>query len=125
MRKIFYHKLIRDKIPDVMRKNGAAFKIKRLGKKAFVQALLTKVGEEASALPGQTKKSEIISELADTLDVIRAIQKVLKIPDREILKAQKAALKRKGWFDKKIFLFWSEDTGYRTNERRNSAQLSR
>lgn len=120
MKKIHYNKLIRDNIPDVMRRNGAAYKVKRLSKRAFVQALLMKVGEEASALPGQTKKSEIVSELGDVLDVIAALQEALNISSKDINAARRAALKRKGWFRKRLYLYWSQDTGYRTNERRYS-----
>lgn len=125
IKKIHYHKLIRDRIPDVMRTNHARFKISTLNRKRFIKELLKKVGEEASALPALSKKSDITSELADTLDVIKAIQQTLKISDREVLTAQKTALKKKGWFNKRIFLSWAEDTGYRTNERRNSNDARR
>lgn len=118
MKKIYYHKLIRDRIPLVMKKNGAAFKLKVLQQSAFKKELLKKVGEEASSLPHLKKKLDIVDELADTLDVIREIQRVFKISDSEIRSAQKSAMKRKGGFKKRLYLYWSQDTGYKTNERR-------
>ncbi|PIV83738.1 MAG: hypothetical protein COW51_03305 [Candidatus Moranbacteria bacterium CG17_big_fil_post_rev_8_21_14_2_50_44_12] len=59
MKKIFYQKLIRDKIPEKMTRVGAAFEIRHLGKKEFEKELLKKVGEEASGLPKAKKKEEI------------------------------------------------------------------
>jgi len=56
MKKIFYQKLIRDKIPEKMTRVGAAFEIRHLGKKEFEKELLKKVGEEASGLPKAKKK---------------------------------------------------------------------
>lgn len=122
MRKIHYNKLIRDRIPLVMKKNGAVYRIKLLSQSSFKRELLKKVGEEASSLPHLKKKSDITDELADTLDVIKETQRVFKISDAEIRSAQKKAFQRKGGFRKKYFLFWSQDTGYRTNERRNKSR---
>lgn len=117
MRKIQYHKLIRDKIPLVMKKNRAEFKVKKLNAQSFKRELLKKVGEEASSLPRLRKKHEIANELADTLDVINEVKRVFKISDRQIRSEQRKAQTRKGGFKKRLFLFWAEDTGYRTNER--------
>ncbi|MDP3964501.1 MAG: hypothetical protein Q8Q20_02455 [bacterium] len=116
--RIQYNKLIRDKVPDNIKTKGFDAKTRRLTLKEFKKELLKKVGEEASALPGLTRKSEIIDELADTIDVIEEILRTFKISKREIAVAQKKAMKKKGGFKKRIYLYWSEDSGYRTNERR-------
>ncbi len=120
MKKIHYNKLVRDRIPTVIQAKGAAYKTTRLGQRAFILELLKKVGEEASSLPRLKKKQDITDELADTLDVIKAIQQTLRISGRDIRAAQAAARKRKGWFNQRLFLHWAEDNGYRTNERRNA-----
>lgn len=119
MQRRYYNKLIRDKIPEAMGRTGAAYETKRLSAKEFRKELLKKVGEEASALPRSDKKEDIVPELADTLDVIDEIKRTYKITDEEIRRAQKNARRRKGGFKKRLFLFWSEDDGYQTNERRN------
>ena len=118
MKKIYYNKLIRDKIPEAIKKSGGDFKIKKLKGKDFEKELIKKVGEEADGLIGPKTKKELISELADVLDVIQEIKKFKRITSRQIEKAQKESNKRKGGFKKKLFLFWSSDTGYKTNERR-------
>ena len=95
------------------------FMIKESIKPTFFKELLKKVGEEASALPGIRRKDELIKEIADVLDVIEEIKKAKKISTREITAAQKEAQKLKGGFKKRLFLVWSSDDEYKTNERTN------
>lgn len=120
MKKIFYRKLIRDKIPQKMDRVGAAYEIRKLGKEEFEKELLKKVGEEASGLLAAKEKEAIIEELADVLDVVDEIRRLKKIKSSCIRKKQKENAEKKGGFKKKIYLVWSEDTGYKTNETRNN-----
>jgi predicted house-cleaning noncanonical NTP pyrophosphatase (MazG superfamily) len=117
MKKIFYQKLIRDKIPQKMDRVGAAYEIRKLGKEEFEKELLKKVGEEASGLLA-AKKKDIIEELADVLDVVDEIRRLKKIKSSCLRKKQKENALKKGGFKKRIYLVWSEDTGYRTNEKK-------
>ena len=120
MKKIYYNKLVRDNIPRVIISRGGTYKIKKLKKKEFEKELLKKVGEEATGLLAAKNINELISELADTIAVIEEIKKFKKIRERQIDKALEANYKRKGGFAKKLFLVWSSDTGYKTNERTRS-----
>src|SRR4030042_2055305 len=79
IKKIYYHKLVRDKIPEIIEKSGGAAKFKKLTAKQFEKELLKKVGEESSALPGVKSKKELIDELADVIEVIDEIKKFKKI----------------------------------------------
>ncbi|MFA5925840.1 MAG: nucleoside triphosphate pyrophosphohydrolase [Parcubacteria group bacterium] len=118
MKKIFYRKLIRDNIPKEMLRAGAKFEVRKLGKKDFEKELLKKVGEEASGLLAAKNKKEIIEELADVLDVTEEIRRYWKINPARIREKQKENARRKGGFKEKTYLVWSEDTGYRTNEKK-------
>ncbi|MFC1663054.1 phosphoribosyl-ATP pyrophosphohydrolase [Patescibacteria group bacterium] len=118
MRK-YYNKLIRDKIPEVMGKKGKAYETKRLSAKEYRRELLKKVGEEASALPKLDKKEDLADELADVIEVIDEVKRTYKITDEDLKNSQKKNRRRKGGFKKRLFLYWSEDDGYQTNERRN------
>ncbi len=122
MKKIYYNKLIRDRIPEKITKNGGLFKIEKLDQKSFERELIKKVGEEATGLLHAKTKEEIASELGDIIDVIEEVKKVKKISRKEIESAQRKAYDVKGGFKKKLFLVWSSDTGYRTNERRYSGK---
>lgn len=119
MKKIYYHKLIRDKIPEKIKNKGSDCLTYTLPKPSFIKELLRKVGEEASALPGISGKKELIKELSDVQDVIEEIKRAKNISDQEIRSAQKEAQKTKGGFSKRQFLVWSSDDGYKTNERTN------
>ncbi len=118
MKKIYYNKLIRDRIPEKITRNGGAYEVEKLGQKEFERELLKKVGEEATGLLHAKTKEELASELADIIDVIEEVKKVKGISRAKIESARKKAYDLKGGFKKKLFLLWSSDTGYRTNERR-------
>ena len=116
MKKIYYNKLIRDKVPNTIKKRGSDLKSRKLKSKEFEKELLKKVYEEASGLLKVVNKKEVISELADVMDVIEEIKKLKKISTGEIKAQQKENQKKKGGFKKRLFLIWSSDDGYKTNE---------
>ena len=120
MKKIYYRKLVRDKIPQIISRRGSAFKTRTLKTKDFFQELLKKVGEEASGVLNVKNKSELVAELADIIEVIEEIKRQRKITSARITKARKDNRQRKGGFKKRIFLVWSADDGYKTNERTNT-----
>ena len=117
MKRVYYNKLIRDKIPENIAHVGSECETKKLDDKAFEQELLKKVGEEASALPVCSDKQELIRELADVLDVIAEIKHIKNITDKELLEASQKNFERKGGFAKKLFLVWSSDDQYQSNEK--------
>ncbi len=118
MKKVYYRKLIRDLIPAKMDRVGVAHETRKLGKHEFEKELLKKVGEETSGLETAKNKKEIIEELADVLDVVEEVIKHWKIKPSCLREKQKENARKKGSFKKRIFLVWSEDDGYKTNERR-------
>jgi len=116
MEKIFYNKLIRDNIPDKMEKKGSAFEINTLGNEEFEEELIKKVEEEASGLQNSKSKEDFVAEIADIMDVVDEIKKIKNISNKEIKEKQKKNFEKKGGFDKKIFLVWSEKDDYKSNE---------
>ena len=116
MEKVFYNKLIRDKIPDKMNSKGKVFEVRELDEQEFEKELIKKVEEEASGLQAAQTKEELISEMADVLDVIDEIKKLKNISDEEIKNEQAKNLDKKGGFEKKIFLVWSQKDDYQSNE---------
>lgn len=118
MKKIHYNKLIRDKIPERIAAAGAKGKYKILPKKIFIEKLIKKVEEEASGMQKAKSRKELISEIADVIDVLDEIRKNFKISEKQVALAQKGNFKKKGGFKKRIFLYWSSDDGYKTNEKR-------
>lgn len=119
-KKIYYNKLIRDKIPERIKETGGDYLCRKLNKKEFVLELTKKVGEESDGLVNAGNKREFIEELGDVIDVIEELKKVLKIESPEISEARRNAQLKKGGFDKRLFLIWASDTGYKSNERKYS-----
>ncbi len=117
-KKIYYNKLIRDKVPNTIKNRGFRCKTSKLSLKRFKRELLKKVGEEASSLPKLKSKKEIANELADIMAVIDELKKTYQISESLIKSEIKNNNRKKGGFKKRLFLFWSQDYKYRTNEKR-------
>ncbi len=120
IKKVYYNKLVRDRIPQKIKKSGALAEFKKLTSKQFEIELLKKVGEESSGLLDIKSKEELVNELADVIAVVDEIKKFKKITNKELKAAMKYNFERKGGFKKRLFLVWSEDDGYKTNERKYS-----
>ena len=98
-----HNKLVRDKIPNIIEEKGETPVIKTLDAIEYKKELEKKLYEEYKEVI-EANGEEYIEELADMLEVIRALAKLEnKSLDDVILIADKKKEKR-GAFDKKIFL---------------------
>lgn len=71
-----YNKLVRDHVPAAIAANGKSFRTRRLSEAEYAQALKTKLREEADEYARARDDSEALEELADMLEVIRALSAV-------------------------------------------------
>lgn len=122
MKKIYYHKLIRDGVAAKMKRNGVAFQAEKLDRASYEKALLAKLEEEAGGVVSAESNEELMQELADVLTVIEEIKRFKKIRPSELRAAWKENMKKKGGFAKRLWLVWSQDTGYKTNEKRGTSR---
>ena len=106
MRKVYYRKLIRDKIPEIIKSKGGEYKIRTLQKREFEKELRKKLLEESKEIL-ETPKKELINELSDVLEIIKSIASHYKIDFKEVEKYQIKKRKERGGFIKRIFLIWS------------------
>jgi len=118
MKKLYFNRLIRDKILDKLISKGLKYKIKKLNKKEFLQELKAKIPEEAEGVVNAKNKKELIEELVDLRLVIEELKKQHKITDKEFKSAIKENWLKKGGFKKRIYLDWTSDDGYQTNEKK-------
>lgn len=114
--RIYYHKLIRDNVPGNMDKKGVDYETRVLVDEEYRKELIKKVAEEAVGLQHSKDRDELIDELCDVRAVIEAIYKLESITQEELDAAFKKNMDKKGGFNDKIWLEWSADTGYKTNE---------
>ena len=104
MKKI-YNKLIRDDIPQIIKKNNQIATIRKLDDKEFVKELFKKLEEEAKeVVEAQGNKEELIKEISDVYEIIDNIIKLFSLDKTFILKTQEVRRDKKGSFKKKLFL---------------------
>lgn len=115
--RIYYNKLVWDNVPDIIRAKGKECEVRELTDDEFDLELLKKVEEEASALPETTTKQELIDEIADVITVLEYIKTRKGISELDIADALERHVHKRGRFEKRLFLVWSSDSTYVTNEK--------
>lgn len=95
-----YHKLVRDRIPEIIEADGKTCVCETLSDEGYIHLLDQKLNEELS----EYQESKSLEELADLLEVIQAVVKAhgWTLEELERVRADKAA--RRGGFEKKILL---------------------
>ncbi len=105
-----YHKLIRDKIPEIIKKNGDKCSVRALDDGEYKKELLKKIVEEANeAFQAGDDKKELSKEIGDILEVINYLISAFGLDKKEIEKIRQERKKSRGGFDKKLFLEHTED----------------
>jgi predicted house-cleaning noncanonical NTP pyrophosphatase (MazG superfamily) len=95
-----YHKLVRDKIPDIIAKTGKTADIRILSNGAYARELGMKLLEEVR----EYLASDDAGELADVLEIVYAIADLKGIGPEGIEELRVRKRERNGGFEKKIFL---------------------
>ncbi len=106
MSKIFYNKLIRDRIPEIIRSAGKACEIEVMTEEEYIQALRTKLVEEAQEAQNASPDA-LVMELADLQEVISALMKILNLTAEQVNKIQSARRDERGGFESRLKLIWS------------------
>lgn len=108
MSKIVHNKLVRDRIPEIIWENGEVAVFRKLEDRLeFVEALVTKIFEEAEEVRGAARSGdvkEITKEIADVREVLDAVAAEFAIPSDEIERIQSERREKRGAFAKRIFL---------------------
>lgn len=99
-----YKKLIRDKIPEIIKASGAYPEIKVLNKADFRKELKKKIVEEAIELENSENKKELMNELADMIELLDEIILENRIDKSKLSKIKKQKKLLRGGFKNKIFL---------------------
>jgi predicted house-cleaning noncanonical NTP pyrophosphatase (MazG superfamily) len=120
MKKLQFNRLIRDKVRDKLVDKGPIFRIKKLDEVAFERELFKKVGEEGEGLIAAKTREEFISEFDDLLYVVEEIKRFKNVTDRELEEIREENFKKKGGFNERLYLYWTSDDGYQTNERKDN-----
>lgn len=95
-----YNKLVRDRIPEIIRADGKQLKSRILNDEEHLEVLLKKLEEECAELA----EARNIEELADVYEVLRALAEALGIKPEELEKVRSDKAAKRGGFQQKIFL---------------------
>ncbi|GGO16772.1 phosphoribosyl-ATP pyrophosphohydrolase [Microbispora rosea subsp. aerata] len=96
-------KLVRDKIPDIIRRDGREPAVSVLDEAAYREALLAKLFEEAAELRN-APIDEVPEEIADVLEVLRALAQVHGCEWRDIERLADAKRAERGGFRDRLYL---------------------
>ena len=98
-----YNKLVRDKIPEIIESNNEIPITRILNDKEYKEELEKKLYEEYKEVIEASGENRI-EELADMLEVIKALARLEGKTLDDVIEVAKVKVKKRGAFDKKIFL---------------------
>jgi len=95
-----FNKVIRDKILEIIQKDGYTCNIQTLSDEKFLVEIEKKLSEEVT----EYQNDKNLEELADILEVIYRIAQLKGISKEELEKIRVKKLQDKGGFEKNLFL---------------------
>jgi predicted house-cleaning noncanonical NTP pyrophosphatase (MazG superfamily) len=99
-----YNKLVRDKIPEIIRRRGERVEVVQLAGDALLMALRQKLVEEALEALDAKSGDDLVGELSDVEEVIRAISGALQVRKGRIDAERKDKQRRRGGFSSGVML---------------------
>ena len=97
---IQYNKLVRDLIPDIIADSGKTCTTVTLSTKDYLTMLDAKLNEELA----EYQESKSMEELADLLEVIRAVAEARGSSFEEVEQIRLDKAKKRGGFEKRLLL---------------------
>lgn len=95
-----YHKLIRDKIPEIIARTGKTCKTEILSDDNYLALLDEKLGEELA----EYQESKSLEELADLLEVMEAVVTARGYSWEQLLSIKTEKKAARGGFEEKLLL---------------------
>ena len=100
MKTIKYYKLVRDKIPELIEKEGKESVCSILSDEEYLEFLDRKLSEELE----EYLEDKSMEELADLLEVMMAVAKARGSSIEEVERIRQQKADKRGGFEKKILL---------------------
>ncbi len=95
-----YHKAIRDKIPEIIKKDGYTCNVETLSDEKYLAEIEKKLSEEVT----EYQSDKNVEELADILEVIYKIAKLKGISKEQLDKIRLDKVEKRGAFENNLFL---------------------
>jgi predicted house-cleaning noncanonical NTP pyrophosphatase (MazG superfamily) len=104
-----YNKLVRGKIPEIIKSSGKEFRTKQLNEAEYIKELRTKLNEEISEYIEADTNGQALEELADILEIIHSLAVVHGSNFERVEDIRQDKYIKRGGFQEKIFLIDVED----------------
>ena len=102
-----YHKLIRDRLPDLIVEAGGSCRVTTLAPDDFVLALRAKLVEEAQEA-ASAEIEHLLTELADLQEVIKTLLHTHGWVEADLAIEQHRRWEARGGFEQRLQLLWVE-----------------
>ena len=96
-------KLIRDRLPDIMRASGLAVFERTLDTADFIASLKSKLAEESAEAAAADGVEDLLGELADVLEVVAALAEVHGADLAAVEARRQAKRAERGGFEGRIY----------------------
>ena len=104
MKEIVYDKLVRDNIPDIIKKDNAIPIYRELYGDEFLDYLLEKDSEELEEVRNAASIIEVKKELADKLEILITIAEYYGYKLEDIIEEAEIKRNKNGGFEKRLLL---------------------
>jgi predicted house-cleaning noncanonical NTP pyrophosphatase (MazG superfamily) len=112
MKKVIYNKLVRDRIPEIIRKDNSTPATRILDEKDYGRELAYKLLEESiEAVKARYDKFELMKEIGDIYEVIDAMIEAYGLSKDNIVALKEDRKMKRGGFKDRIYLEYVEDVG--------------
>ncbi len=122
MDKIYYNKLCRDNVPEIIRGKGFECDVHEMDHDEYREQIVRKVLEEARGVANHLGRESLMNELADLQITIEAVKKEFGISQADMEKAVANSIEEKGGFEERLFLLWSSDTTYTSRDQNREVE---
>ena len=99
-----YNKLVRDRIPEIIKSNGGIPSIRELDNIEYKKELENKLKEEQNEVLSAATTKDRLEELADMLEVIYSLAVVEGAGEKELMNIMYQKREKRGGFEKRLFL---------------------
>lgn len=106
-----YNKLVRDRIPEIIRQNGTECIVRRLEANEFEQEAKKKLAEELEEYMVADNADQAVEELADLLEIIYCLSEHHGFSKDELEAIRKDKAERRGSFYDRQYLVEVIDEG--------------
>jgi predicted house-cleaning noncanonical NTP pyrophosphatase (MazG superfamily) len=100
----WYRKLVRDRIPEVIRTDGHIPIVRTLSDGEYCEALRVKLGEEAKEVLEAGSPDELEKEVGDVEEVLDALIAAYGLDRERVARKRSERKEKRGGFTKRLFL---------------------